>query len=144
MNFSGAEQDRRLANIVRFGRIASVDAGAARAVVDFGDFQSPPLPVGQLSAGAIQFWWMPSVGEQVLVCCPSGDIAQGCIVASIYAGNAPSADGSTPHINLNGGNMTLNGTLVVSGDVIASGVSLVNHTHGGVLAGPASTGKPNK
>lgn len=138
-----SEADRRLANVVRFGRIASVDAGAARAVVDFGDFKSPPLPVGQLSAGAIQLWWMPSVGEQVLVACEGGDVAQGCIVASIYAGNAPSADGSTPHINLGGGKMTINGTLELSGDVIASGVSLVNHTHSGVVAGPASTGKPN-
>lgn len=138
-----SDADRRLANVVRFGRIASVDAGAARAVVDFGDFKSPPLPVGQLSAGAIQFWWMPSVGEQVLVACEGGDVAQGCIVASIYAGNAPSADGSTPHIALGGGNMTMHGNLIVNGDVVADGVSLKNHTHSDVLTGPANTGKPN-
>ncbi len=43
---------------MRVGRVVSVVAGAARAVVDFGGFQSPPLQVGQLGAGAIQFWWM--------------------------------------------------------------------------------------
>ncbi|QDH14136.1 baseplate assembly protein [Formicincola oecophyllae] len=32
--------------------------------------------------------------------------------------------------------------IVTSGDVVASGVSLKGHTHGGVKAGPDSTGKP--
>lgn len=34
------------------------------------------------------------------------------------------------------------GNVVCDKDVIASGVSLVNHTHGGVMAGPSQTGKP--
>ena len=114
-----AEADRRIENIVRVGRIASVDPGSATAIVDFGSFPSPPLPVGQLSAGAIQFWWMPS----------EDDIAQGVIVASLYAGNAPSSDGAVPQINLAGGKLIVNGTLEVTVDVIAAGVSLVHHTH---------------
>lgn len=139
-----AEADRRIENVVRVGRVVSVDPGAATAIVDFGSFSSPPLPVGQLSAGAIQFWWMPSIGEQVLVASEGGDIAQGVIVASLYAGNAPSSDGAVPQINLAGGRMIVNGTIEVTVDVIADGVSLVHHTHKGVVPGPANTGEPNK
>lgn len=40
------------------------------------------------------------------------------------------------------GNQTITGKVTVSEDVIAAGISLVNHTHGGVQAGPSSTGKP--
>lgn len=40
------------------------------------------------------------------------------------------------------GNQTVTGKVTVSQDVIAAGISLVNHTHGGVQAGPSSTGKP--
>lgn len=40
------------------------------------------------------------------------------------------------------GNVDITGTVTVSEDVIASGISLVNHTHGGVQGGNSSTGKP--
>ena len=48
------------------------------------------------------------------------------------------------------GNVTVNtptanfsGDIIADGDVVASGVSLVNHTHGGVEAGGSNTGVPN-
>lgn len=141
MSLHAAEADRRISNIVKIGTVVSVSG--SRAVVDFGDFQSPSIPVGQLRAGAIQFWWVPSVGEQVLVAAQSGDMAQAVIVCSIYAGNEPSDDGGVPMINLGGGKMIVNGDIEVTGDVIASGVSLVHHTHSGVKSGPANTGEPN-
>jgi len=139
-----AETDRRLANLVRIGRVSSVDPGNATAVVSLGDLETPSLPVSQLRAGALQFWWMPTAGEQVLIACPSGDIAQGVIVCSIFAGNAPSADGDVPQINLSGGKMIVNGDIEVTGDVIASGVSLVNHIHKDVTPGAGKTGEPVK
>ena len=144
MSEAVADLDRRVGNVVRVGTVVSVDPGRATAVVSFGELQSPPMPVGQLSAGIIQFWWMPSAGEQVVVVAESGDLAQGVIVASLYAGNAPSVDGAVPNINLNGGKMIVQGDIEVTGDVIASGVSLVHHTHSGVLTGTANTGKPNR
>lgn len=143
MSFEAAEAGRRASNAVRVGRIVSVDADSAQAVVDFGDLLSPPLDVAQLRAGGLQLWWMPTEGEQVVVLCESGDIAQGIITFSIYAGNAPSSDGAVPMINLGGGKMIVQGDLEVTGDVIASGVSLVNHTHSDVVSGDSSTGKPN-
>jgi phage baseplate assembly protein gpV len=143
MSNASAEIDRRVENLIRVGRVVSVDAGSATAIVSFGDLESPALPVSQLRAGAVQFWWMPTVGEQVVVACEGGDVAQGVIIASVYAGNAPSSDGAEPMINLGGGRMHLNGDLIVAGDVIASGISLVKHTHGGVVPGVANTKGPN-
>jgi len=40
------------------------------------------------------------------------------------------------------GDVTITGLVTVSDDVIAAGISLVNHTHGGVDPGPGSTGAP--
>lgn len=144
MSYEIATADNQISNLVRVGKIHSVDPATSSAIVDFGDFKSPALQVGQLTGGAIQFWCMPSVGEQVMVFSESGDLAQGKIFGSIYASNAPSADGAVPMINLAGGKMIIDGTLEVTGDVIANGVSLVHHTHSGIVSGPDNTGEPNK
>tara|TARA_Y100001949_G_scaffold163033_3_gene156581 strand:- start:45 stop:578 length:534 start_codon:yes stop_codon:yes gene_type:complete len=40
------------------------------------------------------------------------------------------------------GDVTITGLVTVSDDVIAAGISLVNHVHSGVQSGPSSTGKP--
>ncbi|WJD60881.1 phage baseplate assembly protein V [Pseudomonas kurunegalensis] len=40
------------------------------------------------------------------------------------------------------GNQTVTGEVNVSVDVVAAGISLVEHTHGGVMTGPGSTGVP--
>jgi phage baseplate assembly protein gpV len=143
MTYAAAEADRRLANIAMLGVVISVDAGAARASVKVGDLTLPPLPVAQLRAGGLGFWWMPTPGEQVLVICPSGDMAQGVIAGSVFASNAPSSDAGVPMIDLQGGRMVINGDLIVTGDVIASGVSLVHHVHGGVFPGGSKTGEPS-
>jgi len=45
---------------------------------------------------------------------------------------APSVTVSADTVSINGG----------SGDVVVNGISLVNHTHGGIQSGPSSTGKP--
>ncbi len=142
MSMAAAEADRRIANLVGIGVVTSVNAGAARARVQLGDIQTPDLPVAQLRAGALSFWWMPGVGEQVLVVAPSGDLARGVIVASVFAGNAPSSDAGTPMIDLGGGVMKINGSLELTGDVTANGISLQHHTHSGVTPGADNTGEP--
>ncbi|WP_313209658.1 phage baseplate assembly protein V [Stutzerimonas nitrititolerans] len=40
------------------------------------------------------------------------------------------------------GDVAITGTVTVSEDVIAAGISLVNHVHGGVQGGPSKTGAP--
>ncbi|WP_416778211.1 Gp138 family membrane-puncturing spike protein [Xenorhabdus budapestensis] len=42
----------------------------------------------------------------------------------------------------NGGEATMNGPVRVRNDVTAGGISLMNHTHGGVKTGGGSTGEP--
>lgn len=158
MSFAAAEADRRAANLIQIGVVTGVGAGVAR--VQIGDLDTPDLPVAQLRAGALSFWWMPTIGEQVVVACPSGDVARGVVLASIYAGNAPSSDLAVPMIDLAGGNMVINGSIevrgsifvtenvtssgsmTVAGDVTASGISLVDHVHGGILRGGATTDAP--
>lgn len=144
MSLAAAENDRRTSNVLQLGVIQSVNAEAAKAVVKIGDLVTPPIPVAQMRAGSLSFWWMPAEGEQVLVGAPSGDMAQAIVIISVFAGNAPSSDAAVPMIDLNGGKMIVKGDIEVTGDVIASGVSLVNHTHGGVVPGMMSTGEPEK
>lgn len=40
------------------------------------------------------------------------------------------------------GDVDITGTVTVSQDVIAAGISLTKHVHGGVVSGPGDTGKP--
>lgn len=42
------------------------------------------------------------------------------------------------------GNQNVTGLVTVSEDVIADGVSLISHVHGGVMSGPGKTGAPAK
>ncbi|MND95676.1 Phage-related baseplate assembly protein [compost metagenome] len=42
------------------------------------------------------------------------------------------------------GNQTVTGLVTVTKDVIADGISLVTHPHGGVMSGPGKTGVPTK
>jgi phage baseplate assembly protein V len=73
--------------------------------------------------------------------------------------NATLADGGTTNLVSSGGihivgpithegdyiqtgNQNVTGKVTVSEDVLAAGISLVNHLHGGVMPGPGKTGKP--
>ncbi|MCA8880389.1 MAG: phage baseplate assembly protein V [Rhodobacteraceae bacterium] len=160
MSFESAEADRRIGNLLSIGKVSDVyPNGTAR--VQIGDLTTAPISVGKLRAGAMQVWWMPSLGEQVLVAAPSGDMARAVIVCAILAGNAPSADIATPVIDLRGGEMVIrgaklkieadleiDGTIDITGnvtsaaDVVASGISLKTHVHGGVVSGGSTTAGP--
>ena len=105
-------------------------------------------------------YWMPAIDDQVL-CLLLPNVSgkgpgTGYVLGAIYsetdrlpAGAKPSAiilDHPGDVVLNIGGTFKLNaGTLDVQGggDIIASGVSLVNHVHGGVISGPSDTGKPH-
>ena len=150
MSLASAEADRRIANIIQVGTIVSIDNATATARVKIGDLDSPPIPVMQLRSGTLKMHWMPSVGEQVTLVAPSGDIARAFVMGSLpIDGNAIAPDAGSPTMDLGGGTLRFIGDLYVQGtirvteDVIADGVSLVHHTHGGVVPGGASTAEPN-
>ncbi|WP_417842026.1 phage baseplate assembly protein V [Terasakiella sp.] len=94
MSWGIQELERRLANLIRTGKIAAVDTDAARVRVRFGDNLSGWLPWLTTRAGADRDWWAPSTGEQVLILSPSGETDQGYVLPSIYqtAHPAPSSD----------------------------------------------------
>lgn len=41
------------------------------------------------------------------------------------------------------GNLQINGTTTTTGDVVANGISVDSHTHGGVQSGGSNTAGPN-
>lgn len=83
------ELKRLIANLVRIGTIASVNAGSARAKVAIGKNTTAPLPWLSTRAGSDRAWWAPSVGEQVVVLSIGGDLAQGVILPALYSDAAP-------------------------------------------------------
>lgn len=62
--------------LIRLGKVASVDLAAARCTVSFDDeAESPPLRWIEGAAGTTRTWSPPSIGEQVMLLCPGGEIA---------------------------------------------------------------------
>jgi len=159
--------DPILKNLIRVGRVSSVDPTACTARVAFEDqanLVSYKLPV--LVRGSLQNkdYWLPDPGEQVLcLFLPSGN-AQGFIIGSLYSNQdkPPMGSQNKRYINFSDGttieydrathtlmidakgpiNIIAASNVLVTGDVIADGVSLKTHVHSGVTAGDSDTGPP--
>lgn len=99
MSAAVAENDRRLANLIRFGHVSSLDEANARVKVDCGDLTTDWLPWATLRAGPDKTWHAPEVGEQVLVLAPSGDMAQAAVLPAFYSDANPApANVKTKHL----------------------------------------------
>lgn len=164
MSWGQADAERRMANMIRVATITAVDPGAGRARVTFGgESESAWLPFPSPRAGEIQVWAPPSIGEQVVVACQSGDTAQGLIVASLASGGspAPSGDGGAfvvaigdTQIEITGSGITLTaggvslavtgaGVSVSGGAIDHNGTNIGDtHVHGGVAIGGSTTDGP--
>ncbi len=79
-----SEVDRQLSGMILPGVVAAVDAGNARVRVESDGWVSGWLPWQAQAAGAARHWRVPSVGEQVVLLCPSGDPAQGFALTGFY------------------------------------------------------------
>jgi len=92
------EIDRRLSNTVLIGTVSHVEG--KRYKVTAGNITTDWLRYGGTRAGALRMWSPLTVGEQVVVLSPSGDLAQGVIVASIESNAFPSpgSDGQTINV----------------------------------------------
>lgn len=166
------ELQRQLGDVARWGVVDSVDRTTARCIVRLGDLLSPPMPWAAFRAGAVKVWSPLSVGEQVMVLCPGGQISAGLVIAGVYqdAFAAPDDqdrfliefddggriiyDPATSELRLEvaGGRVVVDGDLVVTGgvrveqDVLAGPagqtISLRQHRHPGVQTGPGLSLKP--
>lgn len=98
MNFQQtADMQRRLANVVRVGVVASVDLPNARCRVTIGDLQTAPLPFITCKAGEDRTWHPPEVGEQVIVLAPSGELSAGFVLGGVYTTAYP-APSTSPEV----------------------------------------------
>ncbi len=87
------DTSRQIGDLIRFGTVETVE-GATVTVRD-GDVVSPPLPWVTLSGGWI-LWIAPTVGQQVTLLCPSGDIEGAIVLNGLYStAFPPPAEGLT-------------------------------------------------
>ncbi|EIJ46438.1 phage P2 baseplate assembly gpV protein [Herbaspirillum sp. GW103] len=90
-----SELVRTIPNLIRTGKIAEINADKVRVRL------SPSLLTTWLQwialrAGDVIDWCPPSIGEQVIVFSPNGDLTQGKVLAGLF-----SADSPAPQTSLN-------------------------------------------
>lgn len=90
-----AETDRRLGDLLRYGVVCEVAGPRCRVRIGDGieTFETDWLDMPMARAGAVRIWAPYTVGEQVCLACPDGDIAAATILSS-HSSNAfaPPAD----------------------------------------------------
>lgn len=142
------------ATLIRLGVIASVDLAAARCTVRCGDPEggetiTPPIRWIMPRCGDTRVWSPPTVGEQVVLICPDGEIGAGLALTGIIRDSFPALgstleeridfadgaqlrydpeahhleallpDGATATITAPGG-LTINGDVTLNGTLTAS------------------------
>ncbi len=94
---------RRIANMLRYGKVHEADYGAARIRVLVGDASDPTghlvtdwLPWMTSRAGKDVDWWAPEVGETVMVLSPGGELGGGAVMPATFSSDSPApADRAT-------------------------------------------------
>jgi len=171
-----AELERRVAMQGTAGTVASVDAakGTVRLKIgkdeDGADVLSPPVPYAQI-AGALKVHSPPSVGQQMMLMAPGGDIEQAAAMPFTWSdqNTTPNDKGDENtltfgdvRIDLKGGEIivtapkfkivaggvthTIDGTgITTTGGQIKHDNKNIGsaHTHGGVMSGGTNTLTPN-
>ena len=143
--FRLSELERRLNNLIRLGTIQAVDADTARARVTIGSALTYWLPWLTQRAGADRTWWAPSVGEQVMVIAPSGDLNNAVIMPAVYqdAHPAPSSDLNVHRVEYSDGAVieydrsTHKLTATIPGDVEVSATDNISADAGGDITADA-------
>lgn len=83
------EMGRQLANLVRVGKILQLDEANARVKVSTAGLTTDWLPWGAARAGTTRKGSMPSIGEQVMLFSPFGDLSQAVVGFSLYQDDHP-------------------------------------------------------
>ncbi len=142
-----------LKNLIRIGRVSAVnpEKATARVVFEAQGVVSYDLPVLQRQTLKNKDYCLPDVGEYVLcIFLPTGN-AEGFVVGAFYhdGNDLPAKDSDKQVISFSDGttieydrsthtlsinavgpvNIVASGNVNITGDVIADGISLKNHTH---------------
>ncbi|WP_094607727.1 hypothetical protein SPSIL_009110 [Sporomusa silvacetica DSM 10669] len=159
--------DSQIKNLFRVGTVSAIDDANQLVRVAFDDLDDTVSPWMQVAArGAYKDddYWIPDPDEQVMcMFMPTGN-AEGYVLFSVRGtANAPKAgaqgkryirfgDGAVVEYDRSSSTMTINvpgpvnivasGNVNVTGDVIAGGISLKTHVHGGVTSGGSNTSAP--
>lgn len=153
---------KELENMVFVGVVSSQNAAGGTVKVvrpDKGNKLTAELFVLQRGTHESKDYWLPAVGDQVLcIMLPNFSgrgTHDGFVIGAFYSSTdtPPGGAGTLSRVLDHPGDLTLNvggtltinaGTLAVQGggDVVASGISLAGHVHGGVLPGGATTAGP--
>lgn len=88
-SFAFSEVVRKLANLIRIGKIAEIDG--AQVKVQIGRVMTGWLPIVS-TAGETTSWTPISKGEQVVVFSPYGESAQAFVLRSIHYNNYKAPD----------------------------------------------------
>lgn len=134
--------------IARVARVTGVDLAAGTCTValgdpddDDGEVTSPPLRWTGGRHGALRIWSPPSEGEQVLVLCPEGDLAQGVVMGGVARDTYPAADSSEATVALFGdqGRFAYDPAAHACTIDLPAGATLSINAQGGIaLTGPVS------
>lgn len=73
----------RVGELIRIAKVKSVDLGAGTCVVAAGDVETADIRWLERRAGKTRTWSPPSVGEQLLLFCPEGDIEGAVVLGAI-------------------------------------------------------------
>ncbi len=99
-SFENAELSRKLDNLIRLGTVEEVNCGMAKVRVKMiGNILTDWLPWVTTRAGEDRSWSAPSIGEQVIILSPSGEIAKGIVLPAIYYEKYPPTEGSKEEVS---------------------------------------------
>ncbi len=88
------------AELVRIGTVESVDLAAATCTVSVGDIVTPEIAWMEGRLGATRIWSPPTVGEQVLLICPEGELGLALALRGIPSDAFPPAGDSLEELIL--------------------------------------------
>ncbi len=89
-----AELLRLITNLIRIGTIETIDAEHARVRVKSGENLTGWLPWITGRAGTTKDWNPPTIGEQIVLLSPSGDLAQAIVLGSLNSDEHPAPKNS--------------------------------------------------
>ncbi len=84
-----AELARLIENLIRFGTVEAVQVKPPRVRVKTGNITTAWRPWLNLRAGEDREWDPPTVGEQVILFSPSGNLAQGVALTGLSSDQHP-------------------------------------------------------